>query len=169
MILFKNRLIVGVVWKIIKMFFTVVYSVLSFFSLHYTLLLALIGVVLHFTGTLEANRAVLVVYALLLVLSIVYAVVASIKKLLGLDKHIKKKKGVHIVENPTVENAQPPNFSPQCSQQGYEQSPVNTVSETPKYYRVRQNPNFIMAEYSNRYELFVIENGTLKKIRTDYK
>ena len=93
MIPFRNRLIIGMIGKIIKVFFTVIYSVLSFLNLHYTLLLALIGIVLHFTGTLESNKAVLVVYTLLLVLSIVYAIIASIKKLLGFDKRIKKNKG----------------------------------------------------------------------------
>jgi hypothetical protein len=162
--------------KIIKVFFTVIYSVLSFLNLHYTLLLALIGIVLHFTGTLESNKAVLVVYTLLLVLSIVYAIIASIKKLLGFDKRIKKNKGVQIMENPTVagETASQP-IQPQQPYEVVDEQVVvngqyeNIASEKPKYYRVRQNPNYVMAVYSNRYELYVIENGSLKKIRTDYK
>ncbi len=144
---------------------------MSFFSLQYTLLLALIGVVLHFTGTLESNRAVLVVYAILLVLSFVYAIIASIKKLLGLDKRIKKKKGVQIVENPSTDtpvNQQPINAE-QNPQQIYSPQTVRPTLESPRYYKVRQNPNYVMAEYSDRYELFLIENGGLKKVRTDYK
>lgn len=145
---------------------------LAFFNLHFTLLLGLIGVVLYFTGALTNNRAVLVVFALLLVLSVVYAVMATIKKLLGLDKKVKRSKGVQIIDKPDVEDyngaQQTPSPQPQNNYGAYV-SAQPSQSEVPRYFRVRQNPSFIMAEYSNRYELFKMENGKLIKVRTDYK
>ena len=45
----------------------------------------------------------------------------------------------------------------------------NVVEEKPKFYRVAQNKNYLMAEYSNRVELFLITANGLQKIRTDYK
>ncbi len=174
MILFRSRLIFGLIWKVIKVFFTVVYSVLAFFNLHFTLLLGLIGVVLYFTGALSNNRAVLIVFALLLVLSVVYAVMATIKKLLGFDGKVKRSKGMQIVDKSnsndnTVINEKPVlEPQPQSAYGGY-QAVQPKQSEVPRYFRVKQNPSFIMAVYTDRYELFKTENGKLIKIRTDYK
>ena len=41
--------------------------------------------------------------------------------------------------------------------------------EKPKYFRVRQNSDYVMAEYSDRYELFKIVDGRLIYVRTDKK
>lgn len=172
MILFKNRLILGLVWKTIKVFFTVIYSVLNFFNLHYTLLLGLIGMVLYFTGTLDKNRAVLIVYALLLVVSLVYAVIASVKKLLGLDKKVKRSKGVQIVgkvDTPQPNVAVEPTVQNTNSPYTEQYQPQPAPSEVPRYFRVRQNPSYVMAEYSNKFELYKVQNGQLVKVRTDYK
>lgn len=52
-----------------------------------------------------------------------------------------------------------------------EKRPVTTEGAVlyPKYYAVKQNRNYVMAEYEDRYELFVKYNGGLKRVRTDYK
>ena len=81
MILYKNRLIFGVIKTIIKAVFGVVNKLLSFLNLQPTLLLVLIGVVLYFTGTFDKSPAFKIIYELLIVVSIVYAVIATIKKL----------------------------------------------------------------------------------------
>ncbi|MBQ8427100.1 MAG: hypothetical protein IJX16_05015 [Clostridia bacterium] len=168
MILFRNRLIFGLIWKTVKVFFTVIYSILSFFNLHFTLLVGLIGVVLYFTGALDNNRAVLIIFCIILILTIVYAVIASIKKLLGLDKKVKRSKGVQIVPE-TEENRRAPDSADKIQQDFVEEQVATVQVETPKYFRVKQNPSYLMAEYSDRYELYKIENGALKKVRTDYK
>ena len=41
--------------------------------------------------------------------------------------------------------------------------------EKPRYYKLKQNPDYVMAEYSDRYELFLITAKGLEKVRTDYK
>lgn len=46
-----------------------------------------------------------------------------------------------------------------------------TVDEVnyPRYYRIADNEDFVMAEYRDRYELFHDVNGERIYIRTDYK
>lgn len=39
----------------------------------------------------------------------------------------------------------------------------------PQYYRVKQNPKYVFAEYADRYELFYDNGYNLAKVRTDYK
>lgn len=169
MILFRNRLIFGIIWKTIKVFFTVIYSIFSFFNLQFALLIGLIGTVLYFTGTFEKNRAVLIIFTLILVLSIIYAVVKSIRKLLGIDKKVKRSKGVQIVGENQAENKETNEGVEEKIIEQNVQNNSQDQNEQPKYYKVKQNPSFIMAEYSDRYELFKIEDGKLKKVRTDFK
>lgn len=89
---------------------------------------------------------------------------------------------MQIVDKPKDQPIEQPQYQPQ-NQPQYQQQPAApqyqpplpsaqtpvAESEVPRYFRVKQNPSFIMAEYSNRYELFRVENGQLVKIRTDYK
>lgn len=174
MILFRNRLIIGLILRTIKVFFTVIYGILEFLNLQYTLLVGLIGVVLYFTGALDSNRIVLIIFCLVLVISVVYALIASIKKLLGLDKKVKRSKGVQMLSNSgdsvSVDNI---NRQSKIEDSGQGERNFNNNSPThldrPRYYRVKQNPSYVMAEYSDRYELYKLVNGKLVKIRTDYK
>ena len=162
MILYRSPLIFGFIRKIIKVFFTVIYKILAFFNLQLTLLLALIGLVLYITGIFEKNSIVLIIFYVLLVLSIVYAITGTIKRLLGIEKRVKKSKGAQII-NEQVD-------SQESVQEEVSQVKVEQVKkESPTYYTVRQNNNYIMAEYSDRYELYKKTEEGLKKVRTDYK
>ena len=162
MILYRSPLIFGFIRKIIKVFFTVIYKILAFFNLQLTLLLALIGLVLYITGIFEKNSIVLIIFYVLLVLSIVYAITGTIKRLLGIEKRVKKSKGAQII-NEQVD-------SQESVQEEVSQVKVEQVKkENPTYYTVRQNNNYIMAEYSDRYELYKKTEEGLKKVRTDYK
>ncbi len=167
MILFRNRLIIGLIWKTIKVFFTVIYGILEFLSLQYTLLIGLIGVVLYFTGALDNNRVVLVIFCLILALSLIYAVISSIKKLLGIDKKVKRSKGVQIVSNNTENQSQEHNE--QEANIEVQNTIIPPANQYPKYFKVKQNPAYVMAEYQDRYELYKIENGKLVRVRIDYK
>ena len=102
MILYKSPLIFGIIKKMVGVFFTVIYKIFAFFNLQITLLFSLIGLVLYITGIFEQNRVVLIVFYLLLVLSIIYAIASTIKKLLGVNvdnKSVKKSKGMQIISN----------------------------------------------------------------------
>ena len=165
MILYKNRLIFGIIKKFISMVFTVVYKILSVFHLQLTLLVLLIGAVLFLTGALNKNPTVLLVFQIILICSIVHAIISTLKGMLGIKKKPKKSKGAQILdtdgdkkENETVKNTE-----------NAVERQVQVEQDTPTYFRVKQNPEYVMAEYKDRYELFRITKDGLKRIRTDYK
>ena len=144
---------------IIKGIFKLIYAVISLFNLQFTLFVVLLGAVLYFTGVLSSNQTVLLVFQAALIISVIYAILTTIKKLLGIGKKIKKSKGMQIVEPERKEE----------KEKGKDTVSVAQVEEKPKYYRVKQNPDFVMAEYSDKYELYRIGENGLIKIRTDYK
>ncbi len=160
MILYKNRLIFGIIKTIFSAVFGVLYKLIALLNLQLTLLLLLIGAVLYLTGVFEQGQTFLTLYQVLLVISAVYAIINTIKRLLGIEKKVKRSKGAQIVDSQVqTEKAQELISTPvQIEQQ-----------QKPVYYRVKQNPEYVMAEYGDRYELFRITDGQMKKIRTDYK
>lgn len=143
---------------LIKGVFKLIYKLISLFNLQFTLFVVLIGTLLYFTGTLSNNQTVLLVFQAALIISVVYAILTTIKKLLGIGKKVKKSKGMQIVE-------------PERKTKTEEEQTVSVEQpiEKPRYYRVKQNPDYVMAEYSDKYELYRIGQNGLIKIRTDYK
>lgn len=143
---------------LIKGVFKLIYKLISLFNLQFTLFVVLIGTLLYFTGTLSNNQTVLLVFQAALIISVVYAILTTIKKLLGIGKKVKKSKGMQIVE-------------PERKTKTEEEQTVSVEQPIgkPKYYRVKQNPDYVMAEYSDKYELYRIGQNGLIKIRTDYK
>ena len=83
--------------------------------------------------------------------------------MLGINKKPKKSKGAQILDTDSITSSQ--------EKSGEQQVVFQTVQavETPTYYRVKQNSEYVMAEYKDRYELYRIIDGQMKKIRTDYK
>ncbi len=191
MIALRNRLIFGIIKKIIVVFFTVIYKILALFNLQFTLLLLLVGLILFLTGAFE-NDVVLVIFYVLIVFSIVLAIIATIKKILGIGKKTKKSKGAQIIDTDetkqeeTAEQTEQPVVAEQVvvpQQVQNVQSQVKPVQvqpvkpsvsvapavEKPVYYRVKQNPNYVMAEYTDRYELYKKTESGLVKVRVDKK
>ena len=140
------------------------YQIIALLNLQVPVLILLIGVVMFFTGVFENNAVVLTIFYVLLAISIVSSIVMTIKKILGIDSRVKKSKGAHIIrtENQTYQDER--NYQPQTAKVEEEYK-----KESPTYYKVKQNPNFVMAEYSDRYILYKRTEDGLKKIRTDYK
>ena len=162
MILYKNRLIFGIIKNIIVTTFKVLYKIIELLNLQVPLLFALVGLVMFLTGVFEKNPIVLTIFYVLLVVAIVSSIVATIKKLLGLDKRVKKSKGAQIVEVKTEKDIEKPEKT--------EKKETPKVKEdAPTYYRVKQNPNYVMAEYEDKYVLYKRTESGLKQIRTDYK
>lgn len=162
MILYKNRLIFGVIKNLFKTLFTIIYKILALFNLQLTLLVALVGLIMYFTGVFEQNPALLITFYLLVVISIFYAILSTIKKLLGLNKKVKKSKGAQIISEQTEKEEK-------TTETEQEKQEVVYTPEKPTYFKVKNHDDFVMAEYSNRYELFKKTEKGLKKIRTDYK
>ena len=110
MIFFRNRLVFGIIKKIIFSLFSAVYKIISLLNLQVTLLVCLIGAVLYLTGVFE-NKVYLVIFYFLVILSIIFSIYGTIKKLLGIGKKVDKKKNVQILdgdkeEKKIIEDAQ---------------------------------------------------------------
>ena len=170
MVFLRNRLVFGFIKNVIGTIFTVVLKIFQIFNLQFTLLLGLIGAILYITGTFEKSPVVLIIFQLLLILSILYAIVATIKKLLGLGKKKKRKEGAQIInqDNTDRQEGQKEPIEIQ-NQTSTENVSVKNVEQKPIYYRVKNKPNYYMAEYSDRVELYKKTEKGLIKIRTDYK
>ena len=159
----RNRLIFGMIKKIILTLLKSVYSIINFFNLQLALLVFLVGLVFYFTGA-TSNPTIKLIFDGAFILSVVLAIFLTIKRLLGIGKEPKKSKGVQVV------NIEQP--VPQEAPAQVESAQINNFTapeDRPTYYRVKGNSNCVMAEYPDRYELFLITPNGLKKIRTDYK
>lgn len=166
MILYKNRLVFGMIRRIIKTVFSVAYKVIKAFNLHFTLFVLLLGIVLAVLGVIAKEGAGLYVYLVVLALTVVYAVVKNIKNVFGI-KPQKGKIKIVKVDDKTFQETQPQ--EQQSNLQQFHEQLVQSYVETPKYYAVKNNPNYVYAEYSDRYELFLKTSNGLKKVRVDYK
>ena len=179
MIPVRNRLILDAIFDIIKWVLKIVYKVIVFLNMQLPLLVVLVGIVLYLVGLFDGGGVAVTIYVICLIVSVVIALIGLVKKLLGLDKETSNDKtsGVQIVENPqTPTTATQPAPAPQVVivQQPANVSPEQAqvqvqVNAEPQYFRLKQNPNYVMAEYPDRYELFKVENGNMVKVRTDYK
>ena len=153
MIFVPRFLVFGIIKKIVGGTFKVIYSILEFLHLQLTLLCVTLGVLLEIAfGIVLKNDFTLKVFHIIIAVTLVYAVIRTVAKLLGLDKKKKKASTAEIVEVKQEEPALLP-----------------SEEEKPVYYRVKQNPQYVMAEFSDRYELFLDTKDSLKYIRTDYK
>ena len=176
-------MIIGTIRKIITTICKGVYKLLCVFNLQFALLVAIIGAILFFCGVFEEGGFALIVFILVFICSIILALVLTARKILGLDKKKEKKSTVQILNQPAPQVEQAVYQQPITQQQPVvtqpqqplvQQAPVTVgfnqqVLEQPKYFRVKQNPNYVMAEYSDRYELLQITQQGLKSVRVDYK
>ena len=153
---------------LIKGIFKFVYKILSLFNLQPALAVILIGVLLYFTGVVDKYYAVKFVLEIALVLSAIYAISATLNKMLGGGKSVKKDKKSRGAQIVSQDKNQPPQKT-----ESVDQKETETITEkktdSPIYYKVKNKPGYIMAEYVDRYELYRITDGGLEKIRTDYK
>lgn len=155
MLLYKNRLIIGAISKFFKTVSTFIYKILKTFRLHITLLVILTGIILFFCGVFENNATAEMIYFIVLIASILYAVVGTVRAVLFPNpKEEKKRAKVDIVKKEA---------------RGKGNALVEPTVEKPVFYKVKQNNSYIMAEYKDRYELFVKTPEGLKRVRTDYK
>ena len=144
--------------SLIKLLLKFIYKILSVFHLQFALAVLLIGVVLYFTGVVDKYYAIKLVLEITLVISAVYAIFATLNSLLGGKKQKNKSHSVQIVDQDKQKK--------QEVDGGAEEGQIN---QAPVYFKIKDNPEYVMAEYNDRYELFRITEKGLVKIRTDYK
>lgn len=200
----KTGLVFGLIKKVIVAVFKAVYTVLSFFNLHLTVLVGLVGLVLFLTGTFDKYPTVQTGFYIAIIASVIVAIIITIKKLLGLTNKNRKRKGVEIMNTEVAENSEtapaasagnaageaealyaqtvPPQGG-RATENGFQGeiagnsgvsgnfglSAADSRKAYPVYYEVKQNKNYIMAEYADRYELYFKDRNGLRKIRTDVK
>lgn len=167
MIYFGNRLIIGGIKKIVKGALSFVYKLIKVFNLQLSLLVVLVGAILFFTGAFENNATMEVIFLIVFIISVFYAAISSVRKVLSLGTEPKEKKArVEIIKTDGEKKIERESNEPKEEKTS---SPNQTEEGKPKYYRVKQNPQYVMAEYSDRYELYYRTESGLKKVRTDYK
>ena len=166
MIFLKNRLIFGTIRRIIKTVFSVVYKIIKAFNLHLTLFVALLGAVLVMLGVINKEGVGVIIYLAVLGLTIVYAVLKTIKKIFGTKPKNGKVKIVKVGDSVGPEQDQTSHEQPQPQQV---HQTVQSYQEKPVYYTVKNNPSYVYAEYSDRYELFLKTSSGLKRVRVDLK
>ena len=177
----RNYLIFGLIEKIITLVVKTVLKILGLFHLTPMFLVGIVGVVVYFTGAFN-NHAVLIIFDVALGLTAGWAVIGTI---MGITGHGKKKKAkkqkrgkVDVVRGEMDEADTPELEVPINTTYEVEEEKPKKIKkvkhaerepETARFYEVRQNPSLVMAEYSDRYELYQKTAGGLIKLRTDYK
>ena len=177
MIFYKNRLIFGTIRRIIKTVFSVLYKIIKAFNLHVTLFVLLLGIVLAIAGTINKEDSSFIVYLVVLGLSVVYAVIKTFNSIFKPNNKKSSVKIMKVSENQIEQQVQEQvkeqvqqqmqQFQPKSS--AYQPQPIVPQVEKPRYYAVKNNPSYVYAEYSDRYELFLKTSTGLKKVRVDYK
>lgn len=128
-----------------------IYKVLSLFNLQVPLFILVLGTILYFTGAME-NQTLFDVFKIAFAVSIIIAIIVTIRKILGLNKKKNRNKS-----NANVQVTPQP------------QTPVAEAPVYPIYYAVKDNPDYVMGEFEDRYELYKKTPQGLTLIRTDYK
>lgn len=155
-------MIFGFIKKIISIFFKGIYTIISVLNLQFLLFVGVVGGILYLMGVVKENQTVKILLIVFAGLAVIYAVVVTFMKLFGLNKP-RKRRDNKPKRNKIEAEEDTESFSP------LEVKEEKVKEIQPKYFRVKQNPNMVMAEYEDRYELFDVTDGDMKKIRTDYK
>ena len=164
MLLVKNRLIFGAIKTVFGAIFKTIYGILGLFSLQPLVFCAVAGALLEIAfRAVSGSDAGFILFHLILCLCVLYAVLRTVYRLLGLGrKKIKRRERAQILSD-FEEREERDNVSPPA------RSPEPPREERPRYYRVKQNPKYVMAEFRDRFELYLETDGSLQYIRTDYK
>lgn len=171
MILYRQRLIFGGIARFFSLIARVIYRILKLFNLQFAFLVLAAGLFLFVFGAFE-NRTILIGFYVALITSVLGALYFTAIK--ASPKKRKYKKEIGDVGDYSVDKRKDSIEERKSKAQNESKdggdTPTETVAEEkPKYYRVAQNPNYVMAEYSDRYELYYKSVNGLTKIRTDYK
>ncbi len=157
--------------KIIVTAFKAAYAIISFLYLQYALLVLLVGLILLITGVFSENQSIYVIFWVVLGLSVVLCVYLNLKRLAPQDKPKKRREVIYQLQAPqSLPNGEVDiSFQQPVVQNAYVPVPEPIQEKPLRYFRVKQNPNYIVGEFSDRFEVYLVTQGGLKKIRADYK
>ena len=158
------------------------------------MIVLIFGGALYLSGAWYSSLVLQLIFYFLLIAALVYAIISTVRRLLGLGKKKKSgdgsataskdKKGKKSKKDKSAAVADDTEHAvssgarevpaESSTQEGAHSSAQDDVDfcrgdEKPVYYAVKNQPNYIMAEYSDRYELFLKTKKGLLRVRVDYK
>lgn len=169
LILSLLRLVTGVIEGVAKLIFIVIDKLHLKFLAFYLL----VGLIVWLAGGMPKGGWFIVAYFIGLALTVIYWLYRFFTAPLRFLKRKKKPSAsgseVQIVPQTTEDVVAQPiaQYQPTIDVSA---SPEPAQPIRPRYFRVRQNPKYVMAEYPDRYELFYERTaGDWQYVRTDYK
>ena len=170
LILSLLRLVTGVIEGVAKLIFIVIDKLHLKFLAFYLL----VGLIVWLAGGMPRGGWFIVAYFVGLALTAIYWLYRFFTAPLRFLKRKKKPSAsgseVQIVPQTTAEAGENPRLETVVPSPVPEPAPKIASPIRPRYYRVRQNPKYVMAEYPDRYELFYERSaGDWQYVRTDYK
>jgi hypothetical protein len=169
LIYIKTNLISGLiklVFEVVAVFIKYLFKILKSLHLRLLFIICLAGVFLELVfSKLSGNVTYLIVFLTLAGFALVRFIFLNFDNYFIKNIKIEKSEKIEKKEEITkqYEEEIPPLTNIKTIQ------PQTKINKKPFYYRVSQNPQYIMAEYNDRYELFYEGKNGLKYIRTDYK
>ncbi|MBQ7164613.1 MAG: hypothetical protein IJU84_10235 [Clostridia bacterium] len=128
----------------IDKFFQAVWTVIRRLNLQLLLTVAVVWLIVAAFGGMTFG--VLIVFTVLAGLALAYAIIATAYNLV---KYIREAPAEKSKKKPSVKDI-----------------PEDGKTENgPVYYRVAQNPRYVMAEYPDRYELYFDNDGELELVK----
>ncbi len=143
----------GTVVKFVENFFQSVWIVIRSLCLQPLLTIGLVWLILiAFLPGEKITSTFITVFLILAGMGLIYAILGTAYKIIAYIKSTpsrkrKKKKTVVSVSEVTEEDRR----------------------GKPMYFRVKQNPKYVMAEYPDRYELYYDDDGDLKLVQVKQK
>ena len=166
--------IISIISKILSIVFSIVYKVLQFLHLTPTLFLVLAGVVVEIAfGVILSNRTGFVIFHVILLISLIYAFLATFSLIPDFGKKSKKsgknKGNMEIIEPKTVQPIKSDTESVKAGEFNYERN--FTFSEVKKskirFYKVSKNPDYVFAEEGARCYLYKIDGERIVFIKSE--
>ena len=150
---------------LIKGFAKAIYMMLKVLNLQYALIVLAVWLILYFTGVATPDSPAFIICQVLLIIAVVLSILLTIYKMITSSIAPKKPKQaqegiISTTDHQSVMTAQKPINTVKANKQ---------IKEKPRYFRVTQNPRYIMAEYSDRCILYYQTGDKLRHIRTDFK
>ncbi len=174
MLYVRNYVIFGAVRSFFTALFTVIYKIISVFRLQPLLFCIVAGALAEIAfGWIGGSETGFALFHLALCLCVAYAVVSVVYRILRpvrKGKREKRRFSAQIVGEGSAPEKEPRRADAAEERAAGNEPPLReNAEERPRYYRVRQNPAYVMAEFSDRVELYREEGGRLQYVRTDYK
>ncbi len=184
MFFFRNRIafsaLLTIVIGAIKVALDVVYKVLKVLKLQFLVGVLFVGAVLFIFNVIPENTSVFIIFIAFAVLGLFVFIFGNLHRVTKVINKIEKERAKNDEEKEkekNIENLIERKFDElkdgskeEPKREEIYQQPAEIKKEKfPKYFSVKGQKNFVMAEYEDRFVLYRRENGKLYKVRVDSK